>query len=405
LNSLSLELGKYFGIRVVVHWTFMLLLGFIVIWGLMNGSPLPSVLAQAAMIIAVFGCVLLHEFGHALAARLFGVETKDITLLPIGGVARLERMPEKPWEEFIVALAGPMVNVVIAGIIVSLLILGGGINQLLNLNTNLITNSFLLQLLVINVVLVLFNMLPAFPMDGGRVLRAVLAATMDYAQATRIAVRVGQGMAILFGVVGLFSGHFMLMLVAAFVFFGAMSEGRMVESRSRLRGIRAVDAMTANFGTLAASESLRWAAHKMMTTLQDDFPVIDDGRLVGMLHREDLRKAFEHAQAGTVVSDVMRTDFRTLEANDFLDQRFFEMNQERGSLPVISGGRLVGIVSLEHIERWLAVHTFLRQPQSRGPIPPKWTAKNSNPNSTPPGGGQVIDTILTDSGTWHPVRS
>jgi len=229
----SWRLGQLAGIDVFVHWTFLLLVGFIFLSGLQEAGGLSAAVHGVGMILAVFGCVALHEVGHALAARRFGIPTRDITLLPIGGVARLEQMPEKPSQELWVSLAGPLVNVVIAaGMLVSILLMAG-MASLLNLDWT--GGRFLAQLMWINLTLVLFNILPAFPMDGGRVLRALLAQRMDYVGATEIAAKVGKAMAILFGVVGLFVSPFLL-FIALFVYFGAEGEAQMVRNRAAWRG-------------------------------------------------------------------------------------------------------------------------------------------------------------------------
>lgn len=235
----SLKLGKIAGIEVYLHWTFFLLLGFVFLSDLWaSEAPLTRVpfAAEAVLfVLALFGCIVLHELGHALAARKFGIPTRDITLLPIGGVARLERMPREPMQELWVAIAGPLVNVAIgAGLGLLLLVLGYA-----RIELSLEQQRFLLGLLVMNVFLLAFNMLPAFPMDGGRVLRALLARKLEYVRATRIAARVGQGMALLFIAAGAF-GYMMgfhiltrplpmLVLIGAFIFVGARNEAHLAE--------------------------------------------------------------------------------------------------------------------------------------------------------------------------------
>src|SRR5688572_28514191 len=213
----SWRLGRIAGIKVFVHWTFFLLIGWIFAMHLMTGRGVASAAMGVVFILVLFACVLLHELGHALAARRYGIATRDITLLPIGGVARLERIPRNPTHELVVALAGPAVNVVIAFLIfVGLLAVNRGpiSTQFLELQ-----GGFFVQLLAVNIFLVLFNMIPAFPMDGGRVLRALLARRLHYARATAFAARVGQVIAVVLGVLGLFVlGNPMLLLVALFVF-------------------------------------------------------------------------------------------------------------------------------------------------------------------------------------------
>lgn len=225
-----LKLGKAFGIDVYLHWTFFLLIAWISLSAVTGGGGLIEVATTLALVAGVFGCVVLHELGHALAARRYGVGTHNITLYPIGGVANLTRMPRDPKQELVIALAGPAVNVVIAAILAAILYATGGFAAA---SFNLLGNSLLLNLLLVNIIMIVFNMLPSFPMDGGRVLRAVLAMNMPYLKATRIAAAVGKTFAFGFGLYGLLNGAFMLVLVALFVYFAASQELRMVELAAR----------------------------------------------------------------------------------------------------------------------------------------------------------------------------
>jgi Zn-dependent protease len=215
--SWSIKLGRIAGIRIYLHWTFLILLGWFFFSGLTESVF--TAVANVLMVAALFGCIVLHELGHALAARRYGIETRDITLLPIGGVARMERLPRDPRQELVVALAGPAVNVVIA------LVLGAVIRVL-------DVGGLLSQLFVVNVALVLFNLLPAFPMDGGRVLRALLARRLEYVRATWIAARVGQVIALLFIAIGLFKNP-LLAIIGVVIFFGARNEAWIAEMTQR----------------------------------------------------------------------------------------------------------------------------------------------------------------------------
>jgi Zn-dependent protease len=231
----SFQLMRIAGIDVRVHATFFLLLAwFGTVYFLEGGYG--AMVIGLSFIILLFACVVLHEFGHALAARAYGINTPDITLLPIGGIARLERMPDKPWQELVVALAGPAVNVVIAFglyIVIGRFFGLGDLEELAEGRGNLLT-----QLLAINVILVVFNLLPAFPMDGGRVLRALLATRLSHARATRIAAAVGQTVAVLFGLLGLFGGNPFLLFIAVFVFFGARAEANFATFKETAEGTR-----------------------------------------------------------------------------------------------------------------------------------------------------------------------
>jgi Zn-dependent protease len=223
------QLGRVAGIAVQVHWTFLLLLGWVALMHTRAGGGLADALRGVALTLAVFACVVLHEYGHALTARRYGIGTRDITLLPIGGVARLVRMPEDPRQELLVAAAGPAVNVMLAAAFAAVLAGTGG--RVPITGVTLFGSRFLEQLMWINVVLVIFNLLPAFPMDGGRVLRALLALRMPYLKATRWAAAAGQTMAVALGFAGIVLPSPFMVLIALFVFSGARAEARMVEQR------------------------------------------------------------------------------------------------------------------------------------------------------------------------------
>src|SRR5690606_39190809 len=255
-----------------------------------------------------------HEFGHALTARRYGIGTRNITLLPIGGLAQLERMPDEPVEELWVALAGPAVNVVIAvvlGVVGFVTETPGGPGA-----GELAGGSLVERLMIVNVMLVLFNLLPAFPMDGGRVLRALLAMRMPYAQATRVAANVGQGMALFFGLVGLFANPF-LIFIALFVWIGAGQEAAQTEMRSVLGGVPLEQAMLTDSRTLAPDDTLARAVELLLAGTQQDFPIVDDGGDVhGILTRADLLTALARQEQVAPVAGVMRRDFLIADAND-----------------------------------------------------------------------------------------
>src|SRR5262245_21199286 len=236
----SLRVGRLFGIPLYVHFTFFLFLIWVGAESWRMGQGSGGALVEVLFMCALFGCVVLHELGHALTARRYGIKTRDITLLPIGGVARLERMPEDPKQELLVALAGPAVNVVLAGILFAVLLaLGWAVGSAEQLVAQLSTfgGNLLAQLFAANVFLAVFNLLPAFPMDGGRVLRAILAMRMDYVVATRLAAAVGQWMAVLFGLVGVLVGNLLLLVIAFFVWAGAAAEAGMVQFKAGLAGV------------------------------------------------------------------------------------------------------------------------------------------------------------------------
>ena len=308
----SLKLGSFAGIRVYVHWTFVLLLGWILFSHLGQGHDWAEAWGGVAFIIALFGCVLLHEFGHALTAKHYGIRTQDITLLPIGGIARLERMPENPRHELWVTLAGPAVNVVIAGVLFAVLVFAHPASEFLQVR--LLKGNFLVRLMWVNVFLGAFNLLPAFPMDGGRVLRALLSMRLGRARATRLAASIGQGMAILFGIAGFF-GNPMLIFIAIFVYLGAEAEAQAVETTSFIAGLQVKDGMMTRFRSLAAEDTLETAIRELLAGSQQDFPVVANGIVAGILRRNDLVQALAQGRREVSVGEVMTRECQTITAS------------------------------------------------------------------------------------------
>jgi Zn-dependent protease/predicted transcriptional regulator len=353
-----MKIGEIAGIGIYVHATFLLLLGWVAFSYYLAGQSIAMIVNGVAFMLALFGIVVLHELGHALTAKRFGIQTRDITLLPVGGVARLERMPDDPKQELWVALAGPAVNVVLAAVLFVALWLTSGPPSLSNLS--MVSGNFWEKLLWVNVSLAAFNLLPAFPMDGGRVLRALLAMRMDYVRATQIAAHVGQGMALLFGFIGLFYNPF-LVFIALFVWMGASQEASMVQMKSALGGIPIQAAMIKDFRTLAPSDTLERAVEHILAGFQQDFPVVEQERVVGVLTRNDLLKALSQRGTNGRVEDAMQRQFETADPNEMLETVFVRL-QARGchSLPLVRNGRLAGILTTDNIGEFLMVQAALR---------------------------------------------
>ena len=349
----STKLGTFAGIDVYVHTTFLILIAWVAFAHWQTGHSAAAALEGVAFILALFACVVLHEFGHALTARRFGIKTRDITLLPISGLARLERMPDDPRQELWVALAGPAVNVVIAALLFALLQVTGTFTPIGTLGVA--TGSFLERLMMLNVLLVGFNMLPAFPMDGGRVLRATLAIRMDYTRATQIAANIGQGMAFVFGLLGLFFNPF-LMFIALFVWIGAGQEAAMTQMKAALGGIPLERAMITDFRTLAPRDSLARAVDLLLSGAQQDFPVVDNTAVVGILTRADLLTALARQEQHVPVGDVMRRDFLVADASDMIDVAFQRLQgHECHIIPVIRSGTLIGLLTMDNVGEFLRV--------------------------------------------------
>lgn len=353
----SWKLGEVSGIGVYVHATFLLLIGWVALSHWIQGKSAEGVLAGIAFILALFGCVVLHEFGHASAARKYGIKTRDITLLPIGGAARLERAPDNPRQELWVALAGPAVSVVIAGALFVWLRVTASLQPLGELSVT--GGSFTERLMVVNLFLALFNMLPAFPMDGGRVLRSLLAMRMDYTQATQIAAGLGQAMALLFGFLGFFGNPFLL-FIAFFVWIGAAQEASMVQMKSALGGIPVSRAMLTDFQTLSLRDSLARAVELILRGSQQDFPVVEDEGVVGVLTRADLLIALAQRGQEVPVTEVMRREFQTVGPDEMLETAFARLQScECHTLPVAHRKRLVGLVTMDNVGEFLMIQAAL----------------------------------------------
>jgi Zn-dependent protease/CBS domain-containing protein len=357
--SWSLRLGSYRGIEVSLHLTFLLLLGFLALNAWAATRSLEAALTGTLFFLLLFACVLLHEFGHALTAARYGIRTRDIVLYPIGGVARLERMPDNPAQELVVALAGPAVNVVIAVALFLWLELTGSLVPVENVGW--LRGPLVERLMLVNIFLVLFNLIPAFPMDGGRVLRALLALRLEYTRATQIAAHIGQALALLFGLVGLLWNPFLL-FIAFFVWIGAAQENAMVQMKGALGGIPLQRVMQTDFETLEADDQMLRAVQLTLAGSQKDFPVLSQGQLVGVLRQEDMLRGLHEVGPGARVGDTMQHNFRTAHLGEMVETVFKRLGEcNCRSLPVTDlSGRLVGMVTMENLGEFLRIQSAMK---------------------------------------------
>lgn len=372
--SWSIPIGTVKGTVIRIHLTFLLFLLWIGAAHYAQGGW-DAARTGLAFIVLLFLCVLLHEFGHVFAARRYGVQTPDITLLPIGGVARLERIPEAPSQELVIALAGPAVNVVIA--IVLFLLIGGTVpdEEMAPQNPEA---GLMNRLLVANIFLVVFNLIPAFPMDGGRVLRALLAYRMGYVRATSVAATIGQGLAFLFGVLALF-GNPLLLFIAVFVYLGAAAEAHAVNMRQASNGLLVSDAMIAKFETLSPLSRVEDAVNALIRTTQHEFPVVDGaGVMRGVLTRDDMIRALRDQGPDASVMDVMRADIPVVHQRQSLDQALRMLQEQR--LPAVgvtdSAGRLIGLVTPENIGEMMMILSARPQRPPGSPRRPAGVAQS-----------------------------
>lgn len=374
----SYSLGRVFGIRIAVHVSFVLVLAWTGWLGWQEQGAAGAVWA-VALTGLLFLCVVLHELGHSVVAQAFGIPVKSITLLPIGGVAAMARIPERPIQEFLIAVAGPMVNVVIVG-----LILLTPVSLAPNGNVTVFPTdiaSLVQRLAWANIMLVVFNLLPAFPMDGGRILRSLLAMVLSYRLATRIASVLGQAMAFVFLCMGLMWNPF-LILIAVFVFFGARSESRMIAVRETFRGVKASDLMTTVFDTVDARDPL-WQCRILASAKgQEGFPVLNNGSVVGLLGRDSLG---QQADPGALASDAMLRRFISFApAVEMLHGWQDILALPQRVFPVLEKGHLVGIITPRELHAFLVSHGAGPRGGSRSPGPPPVPfSRRPSPSSQP----------------------
>ena len=358
--SWSYRIFRIAGTEVKIHITFVLLLIWQGLAGYQSGGA-EEVLLTTGFILAVFTCVLLHEFGHILMARRFGIRTPDVILLPIGGVARLERMPEQPRQELLIALAGPFVTLLIAVGFYLYLLAQGSAPAVFTLKLG--DESVAGILMHLNFMLLFFNLLPAFPMDGGRVFRSLLAMKWGFPRATRTAVAVGQFLVFAGGMYGVISQHFLLVLIALFVVLGAGAELAAVEHRTAGRGVRVRDMMMTRFQAIPVHAQLDLAVRMLLDGDQKEFPVLDNGgRIEGMLSRENLIKGLASRGPQSTVQEAMTPNVPLLTPELAFDHALDQLRSSRSpALPVVdASGQLIGILSTENISELIQIKRALR---------------------------------------------
>ncbi len=352
----AFKIGRYSGIDVRVHWTFFLLLAFFAFLGYQASGSAVGALTSGVTIVALFLCVLLHEFGHSLVAQRLGLEIHSITLLPLGGVSNLESLPEKPADEVKITLAGPLVNVVLAPIFFGVGLVFGAVPRMpadLFMGIGSV-GQFFFYLGYLNVVLAVFNLLPAFPLDGGRILRALLATRLGAIRATDISSVVGKIFAAVFFLIGLISGNLLLAFVAVFIYIGANGEAQMVRQQGLTRGLTVSDVMGTKprTETVTPNHTFGQVLELVLHGYQEDFPVLDDGNhLVGMLTRNEIMTAAHSPERYSSVRDLMKTNVPTISSQADLFEDGLRILQQSGfgALPVTENGELVGMLTIEDV--------------------------------------------------------
>jgi Zn-dependent protease len=340
-----------------MHYTFPLILLFAAFqFALFTGRGLTGALFGVIVTSILFAIVVLHELGHSIAAQSYGIEVKQIVLLPIGGLAQLGRMPEKPSQEMIISVAGPLVNFALAAVLAVLGLAYGqdlGLQLALRLPDGITFGAVFSYIFAANLFLGLFNLLPAFPMDGGRILRSLLAMRIDYFRATSLAVTIGQGMAVLMGLWGFFGGGgFFLIFIAVFIFGAAGQEGRLAQMRRVLGDITVRDAYSRQVQSLTPQSTLREAISLTMSSIQSHFPIRDGERLIGILTSNRLAEALRNAGSEALAARFMRTDLESVAPDEKLyvaQQLLGEAESE--ALPVVENGQFLGLVTMQDVRK------------------------------------------------------
>lgn len=351
----SFKLGNIKGIGIFIHWSFSLIIAYIIYSNYRAGHNAEQIAWSVIFILSIFMTVFLHELGHALAAKKYNIKTKDITILPIGGLARLERIPEKPSEELVVAIAGPLVNIalaVITGLFITIpdlkeltVQLTGGVNQ----------SNFFLNFFIVNIWLAIFNLVPAFPMDGGRVLRAILSMKFERHVATNIAARIGQLLALVFIFIGFNSNPF-LIFIGLFIILGAQAEVEMTKTGFMLKGMLVKDVVMKNYETINGNDLVETAVKQLLNGQCKNFLVISNGHPTGSLSRDEIIEALSNNGNKATIDTVMNRDVLKLNIKEPIEIAYQKMLANKNGIAVVyDNERFVGVLDVENILEFVMV--------------------------------------------------
>lgn len=356
----NLRIGHIGGINILIHWTFIFLILWIVLSELYRGGDLRSIVFNIIVLIGVFASIVLHELGHALAAKRFRIQTEKITLLPIGGMASFKRMPKSPKKEFLVSMAGPLVNLIIAIFlyysIPAKAYFQMNFTEIFEFLMSFSLDSFLFYLFIANAGLFVFNLIPAFPMDGGRMLRALLAMKMSRIKATQITTSVAHFIAVFFLLSGLLYNPF-LVVIAIFIFFSAFAENQMVQQKALLKGHTVEEAMMINMTTFKPDDPLELAVNHIIFGTEKNFIVVEDHKVMGILFHKDI---IDRSNKNILVKDVMKTKFKLLNNSDSLvDAYNLIVNKKNAFIPVLKDDKIAGVIDATNLNEFLLLQAKL----------------------------------------------
>jgi len=361
MKSWSLHVGKYLGIDVYIHWTFWILVVWIILAHVGGGGALGQALHGVLFILALFVCVVLHEFGHVLTARRFGITTRDVTLYPIGGISSLEKLPDDPRQELLVAVAGPAVNLIIAGLLWLVLNATGQPFDLAKISgaKDITEIPFLWGLFYANLMLPIFNLIPAFPMDGGRALRAFLSMFMGRLNATRVAALIGQFLAIAFVFLGFFF-NFWLVFIGLFIFLGASGETAMEQTKVALGSLTVRDALMHQFTALSPHSTLGEASDALLNSQDTTFVVLDNGEAIGLLTVKEIVKGLAESGTRVQISAFMKRDFLTVSPDMKLFDLLMELTEKgETAAVVVEGDSHVGLIDRQNLQERIMIEQAL----------------------------------------------
>lgn len=357
----SLQIGRPFGIKISIHWTFLFLIAWVVIIDIQQGLNFKQTMLSILFILVLFVCVVLHELGHSFTAMRFGADVKSITLLPIGGMANISKLPETPKEELLMTIAGPAVNVVIALILYVIISAFGNVDFQEIDFTAITGENFLTMLLFVNLFIVAFNLIPAFPMDGGRILRALFSFRMDKLKATRLAKITGQAFALTFMIVGLFINPF-LVIIGIFVFLGASAEYKTLKFTELLKFYTVSEAIITDYHTVHPEAPLEKAAEQLLHHQINGIIVTRGNEPLGILTKNDIIKGLSMEGKNIPVKQVMSVDFETVGPSEPLDKVFQRMQGKKSLMvPVMKNDRILGILDMDALQQFILVKSALNE--------------------------------------------